>query len=169
VARPPPPLNLQDLPEELHSLVYYPERAQLLAITAAAGVLVLGKAEDGRGWEVVLRMKLPAGAAGGTAGLKVSRHAGSVIGQESLGAQEWWGAAQGGGGVQHREVVGNLRRALCCVLQVVWAGRHTLASASDKERLVRLFDFDSEDNYVLNTDTEAGASSTVAALAYDAR
>lgn len=58
---------------------------------------------------------------------------------------------------------------LCCVLQVVWAGRHTLASASDKERLVRLFDFDSEDNYVLNTDTEAGASSTVAALAYDAR
>lgn len=85
--------------------MYYPERAQLLAITAAAGVLVLGKSEDGRGWEVALRMKLPAGAAGGTAGLKVSRPAGSVMSQELPGVKECWVAAQGGGQVAEACVV----------------------------------------------------------------
>jgi hypothetical protein len=53
--------------------------------------------------------------------------------------------------------------------QVAWAGRHTLASASDQERVVRMFDFDSQDNYVLSTDGEGGATGTVTALAYDAR
>ncbi|GFH33699.1 WD_REPEATS_REGION domain-containing protein, partial [Haematococcus lacustris] len=34
-------------------------------------------------------------------------------------------------------------------LQVCWAGNHTLASASERDSVVRMYNFDTEDNYVL--------------------
>jgi hypothetical protein len=73
-----PLLPVQSLPESsTPPLVYCSEQAQLLAITAAAGMLVLGRTEDRPGWEMALGMKLPAGAASGAAGLQVSWRAGS--------------------------------------------------------------------------------------------
>lgn len=56
-----------------------------------------------------------------------------------------------------------------CVLQVAWAGNHTLASASEKDNVVRMYNFDTEDNYVLNLEQDSGLVSRVVALAYDER
>ncbi len=54
-------------------------------------------------------------------------------------------------------------------LQVAWAGNHTLASASEKDNVVRMYNFDTEDNYVLNLEQDSGLVSKVVALAYDER
>lgn len=54
-------------------------------------------------------------------------------------------------------------------LQVAWAGNHTLASASEKDNVVRMYNFDTEDNYVLNLEQDSGLVSRVVCLAYDDR
>jgi hypothetical protein len=50
--------------------------------------------------------------------------------------------------------------------QVCWAADHTLASASERDNVVRMYNFDTEDNYVL---TVSGVSSHVNSLAVRAR
>jgi len=56
-------------------------------------------------------------------------------------------------------------------LQVVWAGAHTLASASDKEGCVRMFNLETQDNYLLHLEEVKGvtAASGISCLAYQAR
>ncbi|GIL44704.1 hypothetical protein Vafri_2223 [Volvox africanus] len=54
-------------------------------------------------------------------------------------------------------------------LQVAWAGNHTLASASEKDNVVRMYNFDTEDNYVLNLEQDSGLVSRVVCLAFDQR
>ncbi|GLC64378.1 hypothetical protein PLESTF_000154800 [Pleodorina starrii] len=54
-------------------------------------------------------------------------------------------------------------------LQVAWAGNHTLASASEKDNVVRMYNFDTEDNYVLNLEQDSGLVSRVVGLAFDQR
>jgi intraflagellar transport protein 140 len=49
------------------------------------------------------------------------------------------------------------------VPQVAWAGQHTLAMASGKELLIRLFNFDTEDNYILPLAGSAQSSAAAAA------
>ena len=54
-----------------------------------------------------------------------------------------------------------------------WACEHTLASASEKDAVVRLYNFDTEDNYVLQPEVvEGGAGggvNRIACLASDTR
>lgn len=54
-------------------------------------------------------------------------------------------------------------------MQVAWAGNHTLASASEKDNVVRMYNFDTEDNYVLNLEQDSGLVSRVVCLAFDQR
>ncbi|GAX73042.1 hypothetical protein CEUSTIGMA_g494.t1 [Chlamydomonas eustigma] len=57
-------------------------------------------------------------------------------------------------------------------LQVCWACEHTLASASDKDNVVRLYNFDTEDNYVLQPELppeSVGGVNKIACLASDLR
>ncbi|KAG2490014.1 hypothetical protein HYH03_011479 [Edaphochlamys debaryana] len=54
-------------------------------------------------------------------------------------------------------------------LQVAWTGNHTLASASEKDNVVRMYNFDTEDNYVLNLEQDSGLVSRVVCLAFDQR
>lgn len=61
-------------------------------------------------------------------------------------------------------------------LHVAWAEGHTLAAVSEKEMLIRLFNFDTEDNYVLSiaaalqsTSAAAESSAGPSCLAYDIR
>ncbi|KAK9824666.1 hypothetical protein WJX72_012185 [[Myrmecia] bisecta] len=52
-------------------------------------------------------------------------------------------------------------------LQVAWAGKHTLASASDRDVVVRMYNLKTEDNFVLHTDAPGTpATSKVASLSY---
>lgn len=39
---------------------------------------------------------------------------------------------------------------LLCCLQVCWACEHTLASASDRDNVIRMYNFETEDNYMLH-------------------
>jgi len=55
-------------------------------------------------------------------------------------------------------------------LNVVWAGDHTLASASEKDDVVRMYNFDTEDNYVLQVEPGEGGNVTrICCLAADTR
>lgn len=116
---------IHELSEELHALLHYPEREQLLCVTAGGGLLVLGR-EGGSAWQTVTKMKLASAGAG------------------SDGA---------------------------VALQVLWAGPHTLASASSRDVAVRLFNFDTQDNYTLplsGGDADQPAAG-VSCMAYDDR
>jgi hypothetical protein len=55
--------------------------------------------------------------------------------------------------------------------QVCWACEHTIASASEKDSVVRLYNFDTEDNYVLQPEApaESGGVNRIACLASDLR
>ncbi len=56
--------------------------------------------------------------------------------------------------------------------QVCWGCEHTLASASEKDAVVRLYNFDTEDNYVLQPEAPEGAGggvNRIACLASDLR
>lgn len=52
-------------------------------------------------------------------------------------------------------------------LQVCWACDHTLASASEKDNVIRLYNFDTEDNYVLQPETRGAAANKIVCLASD--
>jgi hypothetical protein len=61
---------LQEVPEELAALLPYPELGQLLAVTASAALLVLGRPKEARaGWEVLQRLRLA--SSGAASGLQV--------------------------------------------------------------------------------------------------
>lgn len=55
--------------------------------------------------------------------------------------------------------------------QVCWAAEHTIATASEKDNVVRLYNFDTEDNYVLQVDAAEGTGtmSRIVCLAADNR
>lgn len=42
------------------------------------------------------------------------------------------------------------------VAQVCWAAEHTLATASGKDSVVRMYNFETEDNYVLQVGNSSG-------------
>lgn len=114
--------NVLELNEELHQLIYYPERNQLLCITTNSTLMVVGKDEMGT-WTALSKMKFATGT-----------------GEAATS------------------------------LQVTWAGAHTLASASEKDAVVRMYNFDTEDNYVLQLEPDvSGAMPRVVAVSYDAR
>ena len=54
-------------------------------------------------------------------------------------------------------------------LSVAWAGNCTLASASEKDNVVRMYNFETEDNYVIPVEADTGLVTRVVALTYDER
>ncbi|KAG1665494.1 hypothetical protein FOA52_009755 [Chlamydomonas sp. UWO 241] len=54
-------------------------------------------------------------------------------------------------------------------LQVCWGCEHTLASASDRDAVIRLYNFDTEDNYTLAPDGVDGQPARIVCLASDLR
>jgi hypothetical protein len=121
-----PEIAAQDVGEQLHWLMAYPEKAELLAVIASGTLLLLSRGGSGGGgagaadgaWGVTLRAKCASGGGGGGG-------SGSGSGSGSSGAAS---------------------------LHVAWAAPHVLASASDREGAVRLFDLDSEENFTLQSD-----------------
>ncbi len=146
---PSAPGHTQDMGEQLHALLHYPEQDQLVSITTVGTLLLLGRdapasvkpaGSTSKGqWSTLLRTKLPSSSSNGEAAPSVT-----------------------------------------------WAGPHTIASAGDRDTVLRLYNFETEDNYTLaldaSTATAAGSSSGrysddvasgptsgVACLAYDAK
>jgi intraflagellar transport protein 140 len=59
---------------------------------------------------------------------------------------------------------------IATTLQVCWACDHTLASASEKDNVVRMYNFDTEDNYILPIDSSDSVTvSRIVCLSADPR
>lgn len=114
--------RLQDPGEDVHALLLYPERAQLLVVSSSCTLSVLAKDETLGTWAALSKMKFATGTGEAASGL-----------------------------------------------QVCWAGNHTLASASEKDNVVRMFNFDTEDNYVIPVEQDSGVATRVVCLAFDER
>jgi len=111
-----PPITIQELDEPLHALFYYGERSQLLAVTDSCTLHLLA---EGGGAAAVA-----AAAATGEAG--------------APGAPPAAGAWQSLMKMKFASPAGGTAAAL----HLCWLGHHTLASASEREPMVRLFNFD---------------------------
>ncbi|MEW5317550.1 MAG: hypothetical protein WDW38_008838 [Sanguina aurantia] len=142
---------VQEMTEEVHTLIYYAEKEQLLVVSASCTLSVLGKDDQTGNWVALSKMKFATGTGGG------SFWAAVATSPDGLGII-----------ATTTDAVTNMQEAGGCV---VWAGNHTLASASEKDSMVRMFNFDTEDNYVLPLtmpDAAAnGAVSRVTCLASD--
>mmetsp|Transcript_30722 Transcript_30722/g.68056 ORF Transcript_30722/g.68056 Transcript_30722/m.68056 type:complete len:1411 (+) Transcript_30722:34-4266(+) len=115
---------VQELTEEVHNIIYYAEKEQLVVTTSGCTLHVLGRNEQLGTWQSISKMKFATGT----------------------------GEA-------------------ATALQVCWACDHTLASASERDNVVRLYNFDTEDNYVLTLDAAEGTGNVtrIVCLASDLR
>lgn len=112
----------QEPGEDVHALLLYPERGQVLVVGASCTLSLLAKDDALQTWTPLSKMKFATGTGEAASGL-----------------------------------------------QVCWAGNHTLASASEKDTVVRMFNFDTEDNYVIAVEQDAGMATRTVCLSYDER
>jgi len=110
---------VQDVGEVVHSLLWYAEKGQLLVIAASGTLLLLAKPSK---ISSNTSASQPAGSSTQTWGVVLRAKCASS------------GGTGGSGG---------------SALFVAWAAPHVLASSSDRDESVRLFDLETEENYAL--------------------
>jgi intraflagellar transport protein 140 len=145
----------QDMTEEVTGIIYYADKEQLVVVGASCSLYVLGHGADRGEWQALSKMKFATGTGEAAGSLQVGCRC-----AYDANACVCVALVQGCCGNRDPRTLLHIDMLLmpCSAcngcIQVCWATDHTLASASERDNVVRMYNFDTEDNYVLQVSTD---------------